>query len=250
MATATAAAWVRLAGAGYVLDYGAWFTADGRAIAMSVAADDVVLEAPPRPEFAALLAAEVLGSSGLRAVELETTVSRPAALILAAALDDARRDAQLAARDGATDHGTGRLGDRRARARRRRDPRDDGVTGLVVGALGAPTATPTADEALAALDELVGVGVFAREGDRVVPAGALRALAARCSSPSARLELRRAWTTASTTIETAGLHALQFGVHDVLVVEPVGATVRIATEAAANLVELIGAFLANAPALT
>ena len=128
--------------------------------------------------------------------------------------------------------------------------RDDGVTALIVGALGTPDATPTADEAVAALNELVGAGMFARERDRVVPVGALHTLATRCSTPSARLELRRAWTTSTATIETAGMHVLQFGVHDIFVAEPVEKTVRIATETAADLVALVGMFLANTPAPT
>jgi hypothetical protein len=246
IANAQASARLRLAGAGCEFEYGAWFATDGSSAALRPFDDHLLVEIPPRAELVGALLVDITGASSLRAIEVDVQIDTLAALLLGIVMDDARRDALMALAMGAPFVPRGVSGSDAPHLVSAIAERGAGLCALLVIGLDGAVPAADVDAVLDALDRLVATGYVTSEGDRFVPAGAMRELARRCLGMTGRVELAANWV-ADGAVERASMNAAQFGVHDLVVVECVGASVRIATQSAADTAEQARAFFEGAP---
>jgi hypothetical protein len=245
IAAARACVRLRAEGAGNALHYGAWFGADAQTVALRPFDEYTVVERT-QPDLVTQFVTDILGGSSLRTVDVDLELPAIDALLLAIAIDEARRDGLMALAmnvpfvpRGIASGDAPRMFDDVA-------SRDSGLAGLLVVAAGEHLPAASAADVLDALDRLVASELLAVEGDRFVPTGAVRELARHCLGATARVELVANWI-ADDRVERAALHAAQFGVYDLVVVEWTSTHVRFATESAANVVDHVHAFLSGAP---
>jgi len=246
VATARDAARLRIVGGGGGIDLAVWFGPEDDAASLRIADDGLHIESPAPAARAIDVLVDLVGESTFVAVDLEVELEPTAAVVFAALFDEARRDALRALADGTA-------GERRARSGAEiaaviHEAPGNGLLGVIRAIAGVEHVD---DFALgAALEQLRVLDVAHRLDGGFGATGATAELASRCFALQAEIELTRAWVTATGDVERASCDVLLFGPRDLLAIERVGQSVRIATESALGLVECARSFLTTSHQVT
>lgn len=241
MATATASTSLKYIGSGMLIEFLLWTSRDHRTVGVSAASDDTLrLQDPPPTEKVLTAIADLVGRSGLRALDLSLRLPIDDAFVVAALVDTQRhRLLRTIASNGENPAPTVGVTEIAAAL----DDEASSATGFVdaVARL-CLTSAPAAERIADAVARLANRGIVQGDPSALRLVGPLAELPTHFPLVRAAVELANACVT-DAAVRRVRFVCLQAGVSDLLLIEGIDDQVRFEVVSADTVVGYIECFL-------